>query len=44
LRDAIRVDAALAHGVNTVSGSVTNGAVAEALHVECVDPVQALTT
>jgi alanine dehydrogenase len=44
LRDAIRVDAALAHGVNTVSGSVTNGAVAEALHVECFDPVQALTT
>jgi alanine dehydrogenase len=42
VRDAVAVDAALAHGVNTVDGHVTNPAVAEALAVECVDPRTAL--
>jgi alanine dehydrogenase len=35
-------DSALAQGVNTVSGKVTNPAVAQALDVEPVDPRQAL--
>jgi len=43
IRDAVAVDAALAHGVNTVDGHVTNPAVAEALGVECVDSREALT-
>jgi alanine dehydrogenase len=42
LREAVEDDAALAHGVNTVSGKVTNPAVAEALGVEPVAPREAL--
>jgi alanine dehydrogenase len=41
---AVESDAALAHGVNTVDGHVTNSAVAEALGVERVDPQEALAT
>ena len=41
---AVESDAALAHGVNTVDGHVTNPAVAEALGVERVDPQAALAT
>jgi alanine dehydrogenase len=40
--EAVRVDPALAHGVNTYRGSVTHPAVAEALGVESVDPAVAL--
>jgi alanine dehydrogenase len=38
---AARTDAALALGVNTVAGQVTNGPVAEFLGVEAIDPVLA---
>jgi alanine dehydrogenase len=41
---AIRRDPALAHGVNTVSGQVTNAPVAEFLGTPCVDPLVALAT
>jgi len=44
VRGAVEHDAALAHGVNTVDGQVTNPAVAEALRVENVDPRTALAT
>ena len=44
VRDAVAVDPALAHGVNTVGGHVTNPAVAEALGVDCVQPGAALAT
>ena len=44
VRDAVAVDPALAHGVNTVGGHVTNPAVAEALGVDCVQPSAALAT
>ncbi len=40
---AARRDPALALGVNTVAGQVTNGPVAEFLGVEAVDPLGALT-
>jgi alanine dehydrogenase len=40
--EAIRHDPALAHGVNTCMGHVTNKAVAEALGVDAVDPVSCL--
>ena len=43
-RPAVTADPALAHGVNTVAGQVTNAAVAEALAVESVDPGAALAT
>jgi alanine dehydrogenase len=39
---AARADAALALGVNTVAGQVTNGPVAEFLGVEAIDPLVAL--
>jgi alanine dehydrogenase len=42
VREAIAADAALAHGVNTARGRVTNRAVAEALGAEYVDPLTAL--
>jgi alanine dehydrogenase len=42
VRDAVAHDAALAGGVNTVAGQVTNAAVAEALGTEHVDPLRAL--
>ena len=38
---AARRDPALALGVNTVAGHVTNGPVAEFLGVEAVDPIDA---
>jgi alanine dehydrogenase len=41
--EAVRRDPALALGVNTVAGRVTNEPVAEFLGTECVDPVLALT-
>ena len=44
VRGAIEVDSALAHGVNTVDGHVTNPAVAEALGVDSVEPREALIT
>jgi len=44
LREAVAVDSALAHGVNTVDGQVTNPAVAEALGVEHVDPRTAIAS
>jgi alanine dehydrogenase len=40
---AARSDAALALGVNTVAGTVTNGPVADFLGVEAVDPLVALS-
>jgi alanine dehydrogenase len=40
--DAVRDDTALAHGVNTVAGHVTNGPVAEFLGAPFVDPHTAL--
>ncbi|MBA3654469.1 MAG: alanine dehydrogenase [Actinobacteria bacterium] len=40
--EAARRDDALRHGVNAVGGRVTNPAVAEALGVDCVDPLTAL--
>jgi alanine dehydrogenase len=39
--EAARRDAAMAHGVNTVGGKVTNAAVAEFLGVEFVEPLAA---
>ncbi|NNE11182.1 MAG: alanine dehydrogenase, partial [Ilumatobacter sp.] len=39
---ASRRDAALAHGVNTHAGHVTNVPVAEFLGVDAVDPLDAL--
>jgi alanine dehydrogenase len=42
LVEAVRHDPALAHGVNTCKGHVTNKAVAEALGVDAVDPVSCL--
>jgi len=42
IRQAVEVDTALAHGVNTVGGQVTNPAVGEALGAECVRPMDAL--
>jgi alanine dehydrogenase len=42
VRGAVADDAALAGGVNTVAGHVTNAAVAEALGTEHVDPLSAL--
>jgi alanine dehydrogenase len=44
VREAVERDAALAHGVNTVSGQVTNPAVAEALGVQHVDLGTVLAT
>ncbi len=44
VRGAVESDAALAHGVNIVSGHVTNKAVATALSVDAVDPRTALAT
>jgi alanine dehydrogenase len=44
VRGAVESDAALAHGVNTVAGSVTNAAVAQALGVEYLDPQKSLAT
>jgi alanine dehydrogenase len=44
VREAIAVDRALAHGVNTVAGRVTNPAVAEALGVAPVNPRDALAS
>ena len=44
VQGAVESDAALAHGVNTVEGHVTNAAVAEALGVEAVDPREVLVT
>jgi alanine dehydrogenase len=44
VRAAVESDAALAHGVNTVEGQVTNPAVAEALGVEYVEPRKSLAT
>src|SRR5205814_9206462 len=44
LREVVAVDPALAHGVNTVNGQVTNPAVAEALGVDCVQAGTALAT
>jgi alanine dehydrogenase len=38
---AARRDPAMAHGVNTAGGSVTNEPVAQFLGVECVDPLTA---
>jgi alanine dehydrogenase len=40
--EAVRRDSALAHGVNTVAGHITNGPVAEFLGVEVVSPQTAL--
>ena len=40
--EAIRRDAALAHGLNTAHGTVTNGPVAEFLGIAAVDPHVAL--
>jgi alanine dehydrogenase len=40
--EAVRRDAALAHGANTCKGRVTNKAVAEALGVDDVDPLTCL--
>jgi alanine dehydrogenase len=40
--EAARRDAALAHGVNIVRGAVTNAAVADALGLTAVDPIDAL--
>jgi alanine dehydrogenase len=40
--EAVRRDPALAHGMNTCRGRVTNKAVAEALGVEHVDPLTCL--
>jgi alanine dehydrogenase len=42
VRDAIRADPALAFGVNTCAGNVTNAAVAEALNLPHVDPLSCL--
>jgi alanine dehydrogenase len=42
VRDAIRADPALAHGVNTCAGAVTNPAVAQALGLPYVDPLSCL--
>jgi alanine dehydrogenase len=39
---AARRDMALAHGVNTHAGHVTNGPVAEFLDVEMIEPLDAL--
>ena len=44
VRGAVGSDVALAHGVNTVEGHVTNPAVAEALGVEPIDPREVLVT
>ena len=44
VREAVEVDPALAHGVNTVAGHVTNQAVAEALGAEYVEPRAAIAT
>ena len=38
VRGAVEADTALAHGVNTAAGHVTNHAVAEALGAEAADP------
>jgi alanine dehydrogenase len=40
--EAIRRDEALAHGLNTAHGKVTNAPVAEFLALDCVDPLHAL--
>jgi alanine dehydrogenase len=40
--EAVRRDPALAHGVNTVAGAVTNGPVAAFLGVDAVEPTVAL--
>jgi alanine dehydrogenase len=40
--EAVRRDGALAHGVNTVGGQVTNGPVAEFLGVDAITPQAAL--
>ncbi|MET0146466.1 MAG: alanine dehydrogenase [Ilumatobacteraceae bacterium] len=40
--DAARRDRAIAHGVNTVAGVVTNAPVAEFLGVDVVDPLEAM--
>ena len=42
VRVAVESDPALAHGVNTVDGHVTNPAVAEAVGAEFVSPGEAL--
>jgi alanine dehydrogenase len=42
VRDAVRADSALAQGVNTCAGKITNSAVAEALGVPHVDPLTCL--
>jgi len=42
VRDAIRADPALAYGVNTRAGNVTNAAVADALNLPHVDPLSCL--
>jgi alanine dehydrogenase len=42
VRSAVEADPALAHGVNTAAGKVTNPAVAEALHAEYIEPAEAL--
>lgn len=42
VRDAVKRDPALVHGINTVEGHVTNPAVAEALSVPFVEPLAAL--
>jgi alanine dehydrogenase len=42
VRRAVESDPALAHGINTAGGKVTNPAVAEALGVDHVDPQEAL--
>jgi alanine dehydrogenase len=44
VKGAVEGDAALAHGVNTVNGQVTNAAVGEALGMQSVDPQQVLAT
>jgi alanine dehydrogenase len=44
VKGAVESDGALAHGVNTVDGRVTNPAVAEALAVEAVEPRTVLAT
>jgi alanine dehydrogenase len=42
VRGAVEGDPALAHGVNTAAGKVTNPAVAEALDAEYLEPAEAL--
>jgi alanine dehydrogenase len=44
VRGAVESDPALAHGVNTVEGRVTNPAVADALGLEYVEPQKSLAT